>query len=333
MDGIKEATGLGDRQYKISDKGLDVNGVYTIEARHPDSDMLLGFILWDNGTIQYSNFGSKLNRSCLNMGVSTKQDNEELAGTHGEGFKVASLVMVRQGYRVRYESSNFYWTFYIGGRDDNVLYCRLSEMSEAKLKKLQEAHKKRVRSGNPREIKGNIWEDVTVKIGLVQGQGKKIEKSEFLEWIKVSLELDRPSKVIDTSHGSLILDERFKGTIYLKGLLLENEDILPYRFGYNFRTGEVNRDRQKLSNPRQEGRILARIWGEAINHEAASVVSRLVELLQGDKDWADVSFAEDYLSEETARAIWNHLKSENVGGNLFYYYEQNGHNVRLFIFS
>jgi hypothetical protein len=99
---------LFNREFKILDKGFNSKDAYTIEARHPDTDKLLGFISWDNGTIQYTNFGAKLNRNCLNMGVSTKRDDDESAGTHGEGFKVASLVMVRKGYHVRYEASRFY---------------------------------------------------------------------------------------------------------------------------------------------------------------------------------------------------------------------------------
>lgn len=280
---------------------------------------------------QYSNFGAELNRSCLNMGVSSKRHNHDLAGTHGEGFKVASLVMLRHGYRVRYEASKFYWNFQFGGRDNDVLYCKLSEMKEGKLKGLVEGYEAKVKRGTPRELKGNIWEDVTVKIGVIQGHGKKFDQADFLKWIKVSLDLDRPSKVITTSHGCLILDDQFKGRIYLKGLYLEGEPAVPFKFCYNFYRGEVNRDRYRLSNPKEEASTLAKIWAEAVKLDEESVLPRLVEMLQADKQWADVSLAEDYISEETATKVWKCLQDENVDGKRFYYYDQNGNKVRIFL--
>ena len=46
-DGIKETSRLKGRDFKILDKGFDSKGVYIIEARHPSTGQLLGFISWD----------------------------------------------------------------------------------------------------------------------------------------------------------------------------------------------------------------------------------------------------------------------------------------------
>lgn len=289
---------------------------------------MLGFILWNNGTIQYSNFGAQLSRKALNFGVSTKRDDDDLAGVHGEGFKVASLVMIRRGYRVRYEASKFYWNFQFGGRDSDILYCKLTRMEEKKLERQMEEYEAKAKSGSRRELKANIWEDVTVKIGRVQGRGNKIERADFLRWIKVSLDLDRPSKIIHTRYGSLILDDQFKGRIYLKSLLLEGESPIPFKFCYNFYKGEVNRDRQRLSNPREEAKTLAKIWGEAVRLDEAAALPEFVELLQANTPWADVNLAEEHITIETAKKVWQKLHSENADGRLFYYCDQNGDHVR-----
>ena len=166
-DGIEEASQLRNRDCIILDKGFDTKDIYTIEARHPDTHELLGFILWKDGTIQYSNLGAQLSQKALNFGVSTKRNDDDLAGVHGEGFKVASLVMIRRGYRVRYEASKFYWNFQFGGRDGDILYCKLTQMEGKKLEKQIAEYEAKVKSRSARELKANIWEDVTVKIGRV----------------------------------------------------------------------------------------------------------------------------------------------------------------------
>jgi hypothetical protein len=76
------------------------------KAHRIGSDGMLGFIRFDKlrGTLELTNFNAKLPRKALLLGASSKQNQDSMAGTHGEGFKVASLVMVRNGYQVRYES-------------------------------------------------------------------------------------------------------------------------------------------------------------------------------------------------------------------------------------
>jgi hypothetical protein len=49
--------------------------------------------------------------------------------------------------------------------------------------------------------------------------------------------------------------------------LLEGESATPLKFCYNFYGGEVKRDRQRLSSPREEAQALAKIWGEAVRLE------------------------------------------------------------------
>jgi hypothetical protein len=326
-DGIKEATQLKNRDFTILDKGFDSRDVYNIEARHPDTHELLGFIQWKDGTIQYSNFGAQLSRKALNFGLSTKRSNDDLAGAHGEGLKVASLVMVRRGYRVRYEASRFYWNFQFGGRNGDILCCKLTRMDRGKLNKLIEGYRAKTGSGTARELNANIWEDVTVKVGRIQGRGERVGRADFLRWIKVSLDLDCPSKVIRTHHGSLILDKQFEGRIYLKGLLLEGEPATPYKFCYDLFSGEVNRDRQRLSNPREEAKTLAKIWGEAIKQDEVAALPQLIDLLQADTAWGDVSLAEEYISIDTAQKIWRRLREQSGEGKLFYYHIQAGNQV------
>src|SRR5699024_218352 len=54
---------------------------------------------------------SKLNAESLLLGVSSKRGNDNLIGTHGEGYKVATVVLARNGVTVTvYNNEREVWT-------------------------------------------------------------------------------------------------------------------------------------------------------------------------------------------------------------------------------
>jgi hypothetical protein len=291
---------------------------------------LLGFIRYskEKGILELTNFRAKLGRKALKLGFSTKRQKAELAGTHGEGFKVASLVMLRKGYHVHFDASKFYWNFHFAGTDKDTLYCFFSAPKDHVVQKQMDAYKKRLAKVGSRELKTNIWEDVSVKIGKVpRSQGAKIDLATFNHWLKASLDLDRPTKFISTGYGRLIMDPNFRGRIYLKGLLLETNSARGFRFGYDLAEGKVNRDRQRLKNPEGEANVLARIWEEAIQKEAGDTIKEYVDMLRDRIDWADVILAKDHISEVTAKAVWQHLLEEDPERKLFYHDHKNADEV------
>jgi hypothetical protein len=96
-----------------------------------------------------------------------KRQKMGMAGTYGEGFKAASLVMVWQGYQIRFEVSKFYWNFRFAGAEKDTLCCFFSTPKNSTLQK-----KAAKRSST--ELKASLWEDVFVKIGkLNTSLGKK----------------------------------------------------------------------------------------------------------------------------------------------------------------
>lgn len=139
-DAITEICGLGSRAFRLDI--TDDGGAYIAEARHPDTGDLLGFIRYkeNEGILELTNFKASLSRATLDLGVISKREKGHLAGTHGEGFKIAALVMAREGYQARIESSNYYWRFAFGGRSKSHLYCNLTLVSEAKLQKQMRAY-------------------------------------------------------------------------------------------------------------------------------------------------------------------------------------------------
>ena len=265
----------------------------------------------------------------LDIGLTTKASSGEAAGKHGEGFKLGALVMTRKPneHRVQYEASNFYWTFKLGGYRQKQLYCFLSPMSEDKVKRLKDVHGKRVAAGAARQLKSNIWEDVTVRIGRVHGVGKRVEKEDFLSWVEVSLDLNHPSNTVETRHGSLIFDEKFADRVYLKSLWLKGKSFeKPLKFGYNFLHGTVERDRTALKKTGQEARILAEIWEEGIRHHGRDITDKYLALLRDDAT-ADVHNVEIYISEFAAQEVWSKLLERDPERTCFYHDTLNGDKV------
>lgn len=117
----------------------DGNTEWVAEVHHGTTNQLMGYarFLIAKGEVELTNFKASLTRKALDFGISDKRNaGGIMAGTHGEGFKVAALVMARKGYQNRYESANFYWRLCFGGRDKSTFYADLSPISASKLQEL-----------------------------------------------------------------------------------------------------------------------------------------------------------------------------------------------------
>jgi hypothetical protein len=302
------------------------NGDEWVATAHPPiSHEMMGFIRFDKlkGILELTNFNAQLSRKALDIGSTSKRHAAGQAGEHGEGFKVASLVMVRKDYQVRYESAKYYWSFQFGGRDKRHLYCHLTPMSDNKVTKRMLEETRRRSMGQPKGLKGNIWEDVTVQIGKVYGtKGKKVEFDKFQDWIKVSLALNRPSQMVKTANGDLVLSKDFGGRMYLKGLYLgEYSGTKTLKFGYNLYQGTVDRDRQQMGDFREQAKTLAKIWAEAIEKKEAGAVKEYTRMMREEdaKQKGDVSLARENMTRGTAEAIWKEILEGDLSLLQFFY--------------
>lgn len=296
-------------------------------AIHPNTSRELGFIRFSNngGTVELANYNARLSGKTLGLGYTLKAKQPNLAGTHGEGYKLTCLTMVRNNYTRMFEASSADWKFKISGygkRNEGYWCCKLNRVTDEKIKDRKNAHRP--------PFKTRVWADVYVKIGGGK-LGYKIQEEEFKQWIKQALDLDPPSKVINTKKGSLILDERLSNNLYLKGLLLErSQTAKSFKFGYDLAEGEIDRDRKTMSDPEEQGTIVAEIWAEAIKKDGVATLATYFEMLQDGDKWQDVEFAEDSISDETAITIRQHLRDQDPENNKFYYDGQDSEKVRSF---
>ncbi|KAJ0329324.1 hypothetical protein COL922a_012881 [Colletotrichum nupharicola] len=303
---------------------------------------LVGFIVHKakTGTVEIANFNANISMDDLSIGGSTKRNNDKFAGVHGEGFKVAALVMVRSGIPVRIQSTSANWNFGFNGVNKDRFYCKISKPNTRNVDSETASLTQQTMGGTLRSDLGSYSSrDVTIQLShpaTSRGYRNPITADEFRGWTTVSLDLSNPDpdKMIRTQHGDLVLDERFAGQIYSKGFKVSAPTLgsKSYRFCYNFATGKLGRDRERMTSHDKEAETLANIWETAVVDDHGNLVQRYVEVFS--KDCVDIISAEK-ASRVLARRIWTWLRTSQPGG--FYYSEgsdskhDGGHQVDIIL--
>jgi hypothetical protein len=91
-----------------------------IEARRS-----LGFIKYDkkSSRVTLANACMQLPAEALELSFSTKGGQEQLAGSHGDGLKLAAVVLSRDGYRLQVVASRCSWCFQLREPCKFRLHC------------------------------------------------------------------------------------------------------------------------------------------------------------------------------------------------------------------
>lgn len=256
----------------------------------------------------------------LAIGKDTKRGDSVSAGAYGEGLKIAALIMVRNWIPIRIRSRSAHWNFEL---HNNRLSCQISHQNDSKIAAEKLHFRKQTSGGKLRsELVSYSYKDVTVQLCNPEsiGDRARISAERFRKWTTVSLDLRSPDpdKIIRTPHGGLIIDQRFKGQIYLKELRVESDGLggKSFKFGYNFVTGMFNRERERWTSDDEDAEALAKIWETAVADGHGNLVQRYIELFS--EDCAEVVSAEK-VSRILAHRIWTWLRTSQPGA--FYYSE------------
>ncbi len=315
-------------------------------VKNPTTSNLIGFIRFQYdkdgfcvGGLKMANFNASLTYDALGTGGTSKALDAGQTGQHGEGMKLSALVFRRENLNFRIESSGFKWNFIF---KKGELACRLGRISEKTLNTM-----KLKARGQPRTEVAHPWEDVCVVIGG-PGQARTIDEDkvltdrihvdDFKEWLKVTLDIDPPKKMIRTAHGDLVLDGAYQGHMYLHGLLLPSGGVSgkDYAYGYNFISGKTTRDRDTLAGSGAESKKIARIWASAMqqddSEDAAITTEYTVLLLNSLNKKGDtmLTYDSNCLDEETADKVWKKMRTMNRDGKkrpAFYYSAIEGKDV------
>ncbi|RYP13179.1 hypothetical protein DL765_007006 [Monosporascus sp. GIB2] len=306
------------KSFKIPEKDFQViceenNDEIVYKVMEPGSPrrrekVCLGYIRWSRrggaGTVDITNRQATLQPWHLDMGGTSKGNDGNQAGAHGEGLKVALLDQAKAECEKNLlpvaSIPNEDVQFLIGGNG-----------------------KGRDEAGYPLNR-------------------SEVTREEFKRWTKAALFLQKIAEdgLVPTKKGDLILDQHFEGNIYLKGLLLQESRPgksasmtgKKLKYGYNFAKGATNRERQSMAGADEESRAIFSIWNEALKNPAASesLVDKLHLMLNcGRPEYADVSNAEIHMPVDMLHRVKEYLLSEKFKGKWFYTAEEKTENPRF----
>ncbi|KAJ5644234.1 uncharacterized protein N7484_006741 [Penicillium longicatenatum] len=280
-----------------------------------------GFICFKKatGVIELTNFDSLLDTRCLEIGYSAKSGDVRLIGHHGEGLKLAALAFSRKQYHVKVCANSCYWNFTFRGRESRNFYCTITPASREKTHRLKAKFAKNEEENLPRELIANIWRDVSVVIKR-DSAVHRLDEYDFWRWMQVTIDIKPPPGLIRTLVGDLILDEGYRGNIYVKGIRYADCGSYDgeFRIGYNLGTGLIHRERCIGMCPTTQ-RCITEIWARAIEKGAANVVALYSQILMETPDAMDVRNFEELVNKSTARSVWVHLREDAKIRGLFYH--------------
>lgn len=188
----------------------------------PDNEM---FFEYTEGKLFIGNKRSTLAIKSLLLGESTKRGDDETLGKFGEGYKIATLVLLRMGKKV---------VFYNYGARE-VWYPKLVNSKRYGTRILTFFVDKQF-----------IWQrvpdnDLTIVVDDITAE-------EYTKIVASNLHLQGFTDCTITDFGRVLHDERHKGKVYVNGLFVC--DYKPYKYGYDFKPKyiRIDRDRKLVSD-------------------------------------------------------------------------------------
>lgn len=176
--------------------------------------------------LKIGNKRSILQTETLLLGVTGKTDDTKTIGQFGEGYKLATVVLLRTGHPI---------TFYNYGNKE-VWTCKLVTSKKYNGRKVPTFFV------NKQHVWDNIPDnDLTIVI-------ENVTSEEYDEIVKSNLNL-QPQKVnmLESSSGYILLDAEQSGNIYVSGLFVTyNKDL---KYGYNFKPDVIPLDRDRRTVP------------------------------------------------------------------------------------
>ena len=228
----------------------------------------------DTSTLVIENEGCTLPHEALLFGHSTKTNRSDTIGKFGEGLKLGVLALVRAGFPVKIRSGDEVW----------VPKIERSDKFDAKVLVFY------VNTG--RERKNRVQVEIE---GVAQETYEKLDEH-FLFLARI-----KDGEQIKTRAGTLLLADRFRGKLFVKGTFVQQDD--EYRFGYDLADAEIDRDRKMLARFDVRART-AEIWRHALATRPDLFKPFHAALHAHSADVAGVSeFNVEYLPSEVKAAV------------------------------
>ena len=187
-------------------------------------------IVYDNNCLIIKNIGAKLDAKDLILGCSSKEDQYGLIGKYGEGFKLALVVLLRKGMKITIFNGNKIW----------IPSFKISDIFKTQVLNIEET-----------ECNNN--KDLSFEISPIDESLFNSLKTYF-PCIENNF-----GETIETKNGSVLLDSKYKGKMFVEGLYIQTDEN--FKYGYNFNSESVDLDRDRKAINYYE---LRRLTAEAI---------------------------------------------------------------------
>jgi len=170
---------------------------------------------YEDNTLSIYSPDVKLDVATLVLGNTTKGNDKAQIGQYGEGYKLALLVLLRNGYGVTIYNDDEVWTPFF---DKSELF------------------------GTPiLKISVDECSDPT---GGVTFAISNLSKFVYDDLRKLFPCIENNfGETVQTEYGDILLDKQFEGRIFVKGLYVQTDSS--FRYGYNFNPEVVTLDRDR----------------------------------------------------------------------------------------
>ena len=193
-----------------------------IDEQRRDSENSMFFDYDPKGqVIRIGNRHSDLDIKTLLFGESTKRGKEEMIGSHGEGYKIATVVLLRTGKQVSFQN-----------------YCR-REIWKPRLVKSRRYGGAMVPTFFV-ETEA-VWKKVPENSLIIEISG--ITPEEYAQIKESNLHLQESVKRRETSRGAVLDEDKYKGKIFVGGLYICTEPRL--EMGVDLKPNLVHLERDR----------------------------------------------------------------------------------------
>jgi len=185
------------------------------EYEHTDAEKFIRY--WpEKKRLVIGNRLTALKKRTLLMGGTDKADNEFLIGQYGEGYKLAMLVLLRNGCRIRIRTGSEAWAPAIEFSrdfDDDIIVVKIHKMTASP--------------------------DLTFEI-------TGIDQKMYKEFTRNCLGMHTVEGMIPTNIADILMEEQYRGKIFVEGLFVcQFPEKQRVRYGYNMRASHIQLDRDR----------------------------------------------------------------------------------------
>lgn len=231
------------------------------------------------GVLSLTSFYTKLPRSSLLVGRSSKREEEDTIGRHGDGLKSAMSVLCRLGIPITIYNAGVTW-------EPTISY---SEIYDTDVLVITE------------KDTDNYSQDLVVEFEITKGAYEEIQEK--------CLFFNPPENIYETSDGDILKDEHLKGKIFCGGIYVTT--IKDFLCGYNFKPSvlKLDRDRKAVSNFDVQW-ITKNMWAElGKDEDSALEVAHMLYEETLDTEYISHTAIEKPLEA----AVWKVYKDKHEG--------------------